>query len=108
METEKTKKTTIFKGEEPLELDIPIAFKSNLEVVQFIRESLNLNDETELLTYGEWQKRGFQVRKGEKAFLKVPLWKPFEKKKDDDKDIKNRFFVKMSGLFLPDQVDLKN
>jgi hypothetical protein len=63
-----------------------------------------------LKTFNEWAKEGFIVKKGEKAFMALELWKPFTKKLDE-KDEKGkekeetRFMLKMSHLFIAEQVE---
>lgn len=62
-----------------------------------------------LLTYAEWKKRGFQVRKGEHAIAKFGIWKPKTKKQkeeEEDTDKKmNGFFLKTSAFFIRRQVE---
>ncbi len=64
-----------------------------------------------LLTYAEWKKRGFQVRKGERAIAKFGIWKPkTRKQKEEDeqstKSVKtNGFFLKTSAFFIRRQVE---
>lgn len=67
-------------------------------------------DGTNLKTFQEWAKAGYIVKKGEKAFLALELWKPFNKKLDEkDENGKpkeeQRFMLKMSHLFTPAQVE---
>jgi antirestriction protein ArdC len=67
-------------------------------------------DGQNLKTFNEWAKAGMIVKKGEKAFLALELWKPFTKKLDEkDENGKEkeeqRFMLKMSHLFAPDQVE---
>jgi len=58
-----------------------------------------------LFTYPEWKKRGYQVKKGEKTFLRVRIWGEVNKKK-----YSNMTFPKVSfpwvwaKLFTIDQV----
>ena len=61
------------------------------------------------LTYAEWQKRGYQVQKGEKAVIKTKLWlkskKKIDKSKGNDKDnIDEHFVLVNASLFAPEQV----
>jgi antirestriction protein ArdC len=67
-------------------------------------------DGQNLKTFQEWAKVGMVVKKGEKAFLALELWKPFNKKLDEkdengNEKIEQRFMLKMSHLFTPDQVE---
>ncbi|MDQ0976644.1 hypothetical protein QFZ31_006696 [Neobacillus niacini] len=90
---------------------------------QLIEEALTYYNDFEydgenLKTFNEWAKVGMIVKKGETAFLKLDLWKPFTKKLVDEKtgekiiDEKTgkqkeetRFMLKSSALFTPDQVE---
>jgi antirestriction protein ArdC len=67
-------------------------------------------DGNNLKTFQEWAKAGYVVKKGEKAFLALELWKPFNKKLDEKDENGNqkeeqRFMLKMSHLFTPSQVE---
>lgn len=67
-------------------------------------------DGDNLKTFAEWKKAGFTVKKGQKAFMQLELWKPFIKTLDE-KDEKGkdktetRFKLQMSSLFTPEQVE---
>lgn len=70
-----------------------------------------------LYTFNEWAKEGMIVKKGEKAFMSLELWKPFTKKLYDEnkKPIidektgkqkeETRFMLKMCHLFTIEQVE---
>lgn len=64
-------------------------------------------DGQNLLTFAEWKKRGCYVRRGEKAFLRVPLWTVGTKKvtKDGQEVEEKYFFLKTAYLFHPGQVE---
>jgi hypothetical protein len=66
-------------------------------------------DGENLKTFQEWAKEGMIVKKGEKAFMALELWKPFNKKVKDEETgeekEEQRFMLKMSHLFTPDQVE---
>jgi hypothetical protein len=75
-------------------------------------------DGENLKTFNEWAKEGMIVKKGETAFMKLDLWKPFTKKLVDEKTgekiideetgkqkEETRFMLKGSALFTPDQVE---
>jgi hypothetical protein len=73
-------------------------------------------DGENLKTFNEWAKEGMIVKKGEKAFMKLDLWKPFEHKEKDEngkpvldengkQKTETRFMLKGSALFTPDQVE---
>jgi antirestriction protein ArdC len=74
-------------------------------------------DGENLKTFAEWAKEGYIVKKGEKAFMALELWKPFTKKVTDEEGKpvideetgkqkeETRFMLKLSHLFTPDQVE---
>lgn len=63
-------------------------------------------DGQNLLTFLEWKKRGYSVKKGEKAFISTNLWKPVTKKdKETGKESRIMIMTKAS-LFTVDQVEL--
>jgi hypothetical protein len=76
-------------------------------------------DGTNLKTFAEWKKEGYSVIKGEKACMKLDLWKPFtakvkdeetgEYEKDENGNIKTetRFKLVPSCLFSIEQVEEK-
>ena len=69
-----------------------------------------------LYTFAEWKKRGYYVKRGEKARLTCTLWKhnaPKTKTDDDGREVtiipKRAFNGVKAFLFTPDQVaPLKN
>lgn len=65
-------------------------------------------------TYQAWKKLGYQVRKGEKAVAKFPVWKYMTSKKqeeeaDDNEEAgtkkRGRMYLKLSAFFTDEQVD---
>lgn len=65
-------------------------------------------------TYQAWKKLGYQVKKGEKAVAKFPVWKYLTKKKkaeDDEADEdktkvgNGRCYMKVSAFFTDEQVE---
>lgn len=55
-------------------------------------------------TYSEWKRLGYQVKKGEKAKLKILLWKHSSKKNADDKD-ETHMFMSNAYMFTFEQVE---
>jgi antirestriction protein ArdC len=84
---------------------------TNKEMIEEMAMEMDYEyDGENLKTFNEWAKAGYVVKKGEKAFLALELWKPFTKKLDEkDENGKEkeeqRFMLKMSHLFTPDQVE---
>ena len=56
-----------------------------------------------LKTYQEWKKLGYQVQRGEKATLQTKLWKVTQKKNDKGEKEKRMYMVNAS-LFSDKQV----
>ena len=74
--------------------------------LQFLGSDFPYN-ETNLKTYNEWKKAGYQVERGEKAFIIVKLWKQvYKKKKDGNGNVKKEkgFIAKNTALFALSQV----
>ena len=65
--------------------------------------------DNEIHTYGHWKSLGFQVKKGEKAIAKFPIWKYTKgKTKDMDEEeaqAKGFCFMKNSAWFSDEQVE---
>lgn len=91
---------------------------TNLEMIEEMAEMVGYEfDGENLKTFNEWAKEGLIVKKGEKAFMSLELWKPFTKKlKNEDgtpeidpatgkQKEETRFMLKMSSLFTPAQVE---
>ncbi len=61
-------------------------------------------------TYQKWKELGYQVRRGEKAIAKFPIWKYSESKRKDDNEQEKthaKMFMKVSAFFKLSQVDRK-
>lgn len=63
-----------------------------------------------LHTYAQWNKLGYQVKKGEKSAHKISVWKRSTKKVEnengDKEDIDTRrYFLKESAFFTQEQVE---
>lgn len=68
----------------------------------------------EVLTFAEWQRKGYTVNKGEKAFIQTKLWKPMSVKvkevdsKGKETEEKKRVFKMVNtALFTINQVTKK-
>ena len=60
-------------------------------------------------TYAHWKSMGYQVKKGEKAIAKFPIWKYTKGKKkemtEEEAQEKGYCFMKMSAFFSDEQVE---
>lgn len=67
-----------------------------------------------LHTFNEWKKRGYIVKKGEHAVLKVAIWMPKTNKANskkakeasEDDEGMDGFYQKVASFFKPEQVEL--
>lgn len=61
----------------------------------------------EIHTFNWWKSRGYAVRKGQKSFIKFPIWKRVSKKvkTDDGEEEESRMFMKLSYFFTLEQVE---
>ena len=66
--------------------------------------------ELPLHTFAEWKKRGYIVRKGQRAVLTCQIWrfkgkgKPVEPSEDDEKNRRD-FYMTKAFFFGPEQVE---
>lgn len=86
---------------------------TNFEIIGEVAETIGFDyDGSNLKTFAEWKKIGYQVKKGEKAFLKANIWQKSTKKEEivneetGEKEIieKGKFYKKLSHFFTEDQV----
>lgn len=81
-----------------------------IQVFNVATQQEELIDEIQPIhTYNGWKSLGYQVKKGEKAIAKFPVWKYTNKKKkeesEEDAQAKGYCFMKMSAFFTNEQVE---
>jgi len=86
----------------------------NHQIISLTLEAQGINfkyDGTNLNTYASWRAKGYQVKRGQKAFIQCELWTPckskIEVKKEDgttDKKEGIKIYLKKASLFTPEQV----
>lgn len=84
--------------------------KTNEELMASYRIENNIDDSVTLLTFGEWKKMGFKVRKGEKSKHILMLWSYQNKEVGDEEKpmtIRNRgyCYLRKAHLFDSTQVE---
>lgn len=79
----------------------------NSELIALYKLEHNIPLETELLTYGAWKNKGYQVKRGERCYHRVTMWKHNEKKimKNNEEVTKGYCFHKTMNLFTIEQVE---
>lgn len=63
----------------------------------------------EIHTYATWKALGFQVKRGEKALVKIPIWKYAQARRDaaeeNDEQPDGRMFMKLAFFFSQAQCE---
>jgi hypothetical protein len=86
---------------------------TNFEIIAEVAETMEFDyDGSNLKTFAEWKKLGYQVKKGETAFLKANIWRKSTKKEEIKNEEtgevevveKGKFYKKLSFFFTEDQV----
>ena len=77
---------------------------SNIEILTSELEAREMDSETPVFTYHEWLKRGYQVKKGQKAAITTMVWKYTKKKDEEGNEIEKPIMVKGS-FFTIHQVE---
>lgn len=77
----------------------------NAEIIT--RECILRGIDEEIHTFQRWKAMGFCVRKGEKSYIKFPIWKYSTEKVDAETGEKKggHAFLKISAFFTKSQVD---
>lgn len=57
------------------------------------------------MTYQEWRRMGYQVKKGSKAVIKTKLWKKVSKKDKENDKVESKFILVPANLFGLNQVE---
>ena len=71
-------------------------------------KEISVPEAEEIHTYEAWKQLGYQVKKGEHAIAKFPIWKYVQnKKKDENEDEKehSHCFLKVAAFFKKAQVE---
>ena len=73
---------------------------SNNEIIMTTCAMAGITEEVH--TFQVWKSKGYSVKKGEKAVIKIPIWKAVEKGEGEEKETK--MFMKTSAFFKASQV----
>ena len=76
---------------------------SNREIVS--TECMLKGIAEEVYTYGEWKKRGYQVKKGQHACITTQLWKQVKYKDKATEEEKTKMIMTKASLFSRSQVE---
>lgn len=95
-----------------LQIIASAAIESGLYTEEQVEACFSSGHLLPLHTFNEWKRLGFTVKKGEKARLKVDIWKKSNKKitaenenGDEIEADTGRFYKKLSHFFTFDQVE---
>lgn len=90
---------------------------TNVEIMKKYKEENGINENVQLLSFQEWRKQGYSVRKGETSHHKVDLWKLVKAKAEvktesvdateENKEVKKvpKYIKKKTALFEFGQVE---
>lgn len=94
--------------------NLVISSNQNIHHIMAFKIALGMNIYDDLLTFSEWKKRGYVVKKGEKAVCKGIIWILRNGKKsenqeetedaEDEKPKKSKFIQKTAYFFTKEQV----
>jgi len=80
-----------------------------MTVVDMSGELIEIDEIQPIHTYKGWKSRGYQVKKGEKAVAKFPIWTYSAKKKSDEDEENSigtgHMYMKTSAFFTDEQVE---
>lgn len=84
--------------------------RTNKEIIQEYLLMNNIDyeyDGTNINSYKMWEMKGYQVKKGEKSFIKVGIWYPkkYTNKSENGEDENLKFYNKLTALFTKEQVE---
>lgn len=82
---------------------------TNKEIIEKYKLENNIPLNKPLLSFLEWNKKGYKVKAGEKAHIKIMLWKKIKKTTTENgKEIDISFYVnRLTSLFTMEQVEKK-
>lgn len=81
---------------------------TNLEMVAKYKMMNGIDLKTDLLSFQEWKKRGYSVKKGETSHHKLDLWKRCkveEEGENREKIERHKFILRKTALFEIGQVE---
>lgn len=78
---------------------------TNTEIMSRYRLENNIPDTIHLYTFGDWKRRGFHVKKGERSRHKVSLWTKVEKITDENGRQRTKCHMRTAYLFEDSQVE---
>lgn len=66
---------------------------TNKEIIEKYKTENNIPLNKPLLSFLEWNKKGYKVKAGEKAHIKIMLWKKIKKKQQQKTEKKLIFHI---------------
>lgn len=81
---------------------------TNTEIIMGAMLLAEIDLDTEVHTFAEWNRRGYQIIKGEHPCFSIKIWKPRPKKKKKDTETEeeeqSRLILVMANFFTEKQV----
>ena len=110
-----TNEQIVFQAEQELAKEGRILYTGRvLKMLNSAGETIDVPETEQIHTYRVWQEQGYQVQKGQKAVVKLMIWKHTGKKVEDipmqDGTTaqvldKGHMFMKLSAFFSRSQVE---
>lgn len=86
------------------EIILKAVIENKIYTKEQAKEILEGGHDIPVHTYAAWKKLGFQVKKGEKASIKIKLWRAIKKKDEKAKKDELQFILVNTSLFTEEQV----
>ena len=80
-----------------------------IKILNLAGEQVEIDEIQPIHTYQGWKALGYQVKKGEKAIAKFPVWTYSAKKVEEDENkekiVAGKMYMKTSAFFTDEQVE---
>lgn len=86
------------------EIILKAVIENKIYTKEQAKEILEGGHDIPVHTYAAWKKLGFQVKKGEKASIKIKLWRAIKKKDEKAEKDELQFILVNTSLFTEEQV----
>ena len=76
---------------------------NNVQIIEKAAKNANITEP--INTYAHWRELGYQVKKGSKCLIKIPIWKCVVKKNKETGENEQSMFMKTAAFFGASQVE---
>ena len=78
---------------------------TNTEIMSRYRLENNIPESVHLYTFGDWKKKGYHVKKGERSRHKLSLWTKAKTITDENGKERTKCYMRTAYLFEDSQVE---